>query len=78
MARIMKVGKWGSALAIRIPFNMADQLELRPGVEVRVWTKENFILVEVPKTPRKEFEEWIDGQVADEVLERITSSQPAS
>ena len=76
MARMVTVSRWGSSLAVRIPFFMAERLELTPGFLVKVWPKDNFIIIEAPKTPRKEFEEWIDGQVADEILERVTSSWP--
>jgi antitoxin MazE len=31
----MRVAKWGNSLGLRIPAEMAEQLQLAPGVEVR-------------------------------------------
>jgi len=58
----MLVAKWGNSLAIRIPSNVIDVLDLKEGddVEVLVWDSKGFALA---KTVRNK-------QIRERILER--------
>ncbi len=51
----MKVAKWGNSLAVRIPANVAEALELKEGDEVQMHVAEQGRVFEVEKklTPRE-------------------------
>jgi antitoxin MazE len=45
------VQKWGNSLAVRIPANLANQVELQEGSEVEVLAEDGAIMV-IPKAKR--------------------------
>ena len=50
----MKVAKWGNSLAVRIPANVAEALELKEGDEVQVGLAETGRAFEVKKEMTRE------------------------
>lgn len=71
MPKTMKISKWGTSLAIRIPQFIVYNLELQAGDEVKLKYQGNRIFIEIQKSPRplklktpaEEFEETIRRQL---------------
>jgi antitoxin MazE len=54
MERRMKIAKWGNSLAVRIPADLANTLELKEGDEVQFHLAENGRAFEVQKQMTRE------------------------
>lgn len=60
MAQSIIVNKWGNNLAVRIPSYVAELLELKPGSKVKLYYRDNIILIEVDKTNSQQFDHWLE------------------
>ena len=54
------VAKWGNSLAIRIPKNVADKLNLKEGTAITIDVTENNIVI-TPKKSKYTLEELLAG-----------------
>lgn len=54
------VAKWGNSLAIRIPKNIADKINLKEGTAISIDVTENNIVI-TPKKPQYTLEELLAG-----------------
>ncbi|MEM8777843.1 MAG: AbrB/MazE/SpoVT family DNA-binding domain-containing protein [Cyanobacteria bacterium P01_G01_bin.49] len=48
---MLTVAKWGNSLAIRIPKNIADKINLKEGTAISIDVTNNIIII-TPKTPK--------------------------
>lgn len=54
------VTKWGNSLAIRIPKNIAEQVNLKPGASIAIVIIDNNIVI-TPKRQQYSLEELLEG-----------------
>lgn len=54
------VAKWGNSLAIRIPKNIAEQVNLEPGTSIAIEVIDNNIVI-TPKRQKYTLEELLEG-----------------
>ena len=54
------VAKWGNSLAIRIPKNIADKINLKEGTAISIDATDNNIVI-TPKQPKYTLEELLAG-----------------
>ncbi|MGK7895497.1 MAG: AbrB/MazE/SpoVT family DNA-binding domain-containing protein [Xenococcus sp. (in: cyanobacteria)] len=59
------VSKWGNSLAIRIPKNIADKINLKEGTAISIDVSDNHIVI-TPKTTRYTLEELLAGASSED------------
>jgi antitoxin MazE len=57
---VPNVTKWGNSLAIRIPKNIAEQVNLKPGASIAIVIIDNNIVI-TPKRQQYSLEELLEG-----------------
>jgi antitoxin MazE len=57
---VPNVTKWGNSLAIRIPKNIAEQVNLKPGASIAIAIIDNNIVI-TPKRQQYSLEELLEG-----------------
>jgi antitoxin MazE len=57
---VPNVTKWGNSLAIRIPKNIAEQVNLKPGASIVIAIIDNNIVI-TPKRQQYSLEELLEG-----------------
>jgi antitoxin MazE len=59
------VAKWGNSLAIRIPKNIADKMNLKEGTAISIDVTDNNIVI-TPKQPKYTLEELLAGASSED------------
>ncbi len=59
------VAKWGNSLAIRIPKNIADKINLKEGTAISIDVSDNNIVI-TPKKPKYTLEELLSGASSED------------
>ncbi len=59
------VAKWGNSLAIRIPKNIADKINLKEGTAISIDVSDNNIII-APKKPTYTLEELLAGAKSED------------
>jgi len=59
------VAKWGNSLAIRIPKNIADQINLKEGASISIDVTDNNIVI-TPKQRKYTLEELLAGSKSND------------
>lgn len=59
------VAKWGNSLAIRIPKNIADQINLKEGASISIDVTDNNIVI-TPKRKKYTLEELLAGSSSND------------
>ncbi|MDJ0572203.1 MAG: AbrB/MazE/SpoVT family DNA-binding domain-containing protein [Pleurocapsa sp. MO_192.B19] len=59
------VAKWGNSLAIRIPKNIAEQVNLQPGEAITIEVVDNNIII-TPQNQKYTLEELLEGASAQD------------
>ncbi|MEL6579447.1 MAG: AbrB/MazE/SpoVT family DNA-binding domain-containing protein [Cyanobacteria bacterium J06621_12] len=59
------VAKWGNSLAIRIPKNVAEKVNLQEGTAIFIAVNDNSIVIS-PKTPEYTLEELLAGASSED------------
>ena len=54
------VAKWGNSLAIRIPKNVAEKIDLQEGSSISITVNDNNIII-TPEAPKYTLEELLAG-----------------
>ncbi len=62
----IKIARWGNSLGIRIPKQIAEQVQLNEGDEIEISTDENRLIL-IPQKKKYTLEELLDG-MTDEHL----------
>lgn len=60
MAESIIVNKWGNSLAIRIPKYVERNLGIHVGDRIKLYYKDNIVLLEVEKDNNQKFDEWLE------------------
>ena len=59
------VAKWGNSLAIRIPKNIADKINLKEGTAISIDVNDNNIVI-TPTKPKYSLEELLAGASSED------------
>ena len=59
------VAKWGNSLAIRIPKNVADKINLKEGTAISIHVTDKNIVI-TPKKPKYTLEELLAGASSED------------
>lgn len=59
------VAKWGNSLAIRIPKNIADKINLKEGTAISIDAIDDNIII-TPKKPKYTLEELLEGSSSED------------
>lgn len=62
----IKIARWGNSLGIRIPKQIAEQVQLNEGDEIEISTDKNKLIL-IPQKKKYTLEELLDG-MSDEHL----------
>ena len=69
-----KIIKWGNSLAIRIPYKLAEELNLIEGGEVVLEVKDNQLIIKKEKPATRKLLKLLDGH--DPLVDYIDSGKP--
>ena len=69
------VTKWGNSLAVRIPKNLASQINLKEGSSISITVKEGNIVIS-PKRKKYTLEELLEGTSPDDFGGEIDWGEP--
>ncbi|MEC4989662.1 MAG: AbrB/MazE/SpoVT family DNA-binding domain-containing protein, partial [Oscillatoria sp. PMC 1068.18] len=67
------VGKWGNSLAIRIPENIAQEINLGDGSEVNLSIVEGNLVIEPKKRKRYSLDELVEGITPENLHAEVDS-----
>jgi antitoxin MazE len=67
----IKIAKWGNSLGIRIPKQLADQVQLQEGDEIEISAAENQLIVTPLKRKKYTLEELLEGMGEDNLHSEI-------
>jgi antitoxin MazE len=74
---VPNVTKWGNSLAIRIPKNIAEQVNLKPGTLIAIAIVDNNIVI-TPKRQQYSLEELLEGASAEDFDGEYDWGEPVS
>jgi antitoxin MazE len=69
------IAKWGNSLAVRIPQNVAKEMNLSEGVELDLSVVDGAIIIK-PAQKRYTIDDLVEGITADNLHAEISSSAP--
>jgi antitoxin MazE len=67
------VAKWGNSLAVRIPQNLAKEIDLAEGVEVNLGVVDGMLVVKPRSRKRYSLDELIEGITPENLHTEIDS-----
>ena len=70
---VSTVAKWGNSLAVRIPQNVAKELDLAEGIEIQISAIEGTVVIKPKNRKRYSLDELVQGITPENIHGEIDS-----
>ena len=70
---VSTVAKWGNSLAVRIPQNVAKELDLAEGIEIQISAIEGTVVIKPKHRKRYSLDELVQGITPENIHGEIDS-----